>query len=209
MARSDSVLICWAASRLEELRSISTLTAWPLAEIFLTMPKETTSREKPGYFTVCNACLTDSSVIIFLKFSGARSGDFGFDQPSLKVGPEGRHFAESRNCFGQGFNEIIEFGISIILAEAEENISLGERFGQANGSEDRRNAHRFGDASRTGRNRDAFDIEHERKAFAFDEFDGDIEVRGMAMFGIFDWVRAIEGEVGDPVLEGAERLDLK
>ena len=127
----------------------------------------------------------------------------------MEVRPEGRHLAESRNCFGQGFNEIIEFRFGVILAEAEKNISLGERFRQADGRKHGRNAHRFGDAGCASGDGDAFDIEHEREAFPFDELNRNVEIRGMPMLGILDGIGAVEAEVRNAILEAPENLDLQ
>src|SRR5581483_4582093 len=62
--RSVSVLICWAASGLADVNWIDTLTASLAAETSLTRPKETMSREKPGYLTAFSAFKTDSCVSI-------------------------------------------------------------------------------------------------------------------------------------------------
>ena len=120
----------------------------------------------------------------------------------MEIVPGGRHFAESRNCFGKGFNEIIDLRIGIILAEAEEYISLGERFRQADGGENRWEAHGFGNAGCAGSDGDTFCIEHEREPFAFDEFDADVEIGGVAMFARGGAVELEVSATADEILPG-------
>ena len=100
----------------------------------------------------------------------------------MEVVPRGRHFAESRNCFGKGFNEIIDFSLGIILTEAEEYISLGERFRQADGGENRGEPHGFGDTGGTGGDGDALGIKHEGEALAFHEFDATNRPEGNSLW---------------------------
>ena len=121
-------------------------------------------------------------------FAAAGGADDGIDHAFLKLFPHGGHIAEFLDDLGKSFDDVVDVLGGVVVAEAHDDVALGERVIELDGAEDVGNLERLADAAGTAGDGDALVIEEQELAFALDELGGEIE-------GVADAERAGDGAV--------------
>ena len=93
-----------------------------------------------------------------------------------------------------------------VAAEGEENVALGQGGVKPDCRQRRRNRHVFGDTRRAARDGDALQIQRQRQPFAFNVFEGEIELRGQP---IRPRLRPIEPDVLNTIEQAFVELQLQ
>src|SRR2546422_8757388 len=98
-------------------------------------------------------------------------------QSPLEIIPHWRRIAQPGNGLRETVHNKIDLLRCVLPAQGEDDVSLRQRMAKSYGREHRGDFQRMADATRSAGHGNPFQIERQRQAFAFDEFNARSEER--------------------------------
>ena len=109
------------------------------------------------------------------RFSTAGRRNNGVDDAFLEFLPHGGHVAQLVDDLGKSLENVIDVLHRVVLAEAHDDIALGQRVIEFDGAEDVGNLELFADAARSAGDRNTLIVEKQKLAFSLDELRAEIQ----------------------------------